>query len=269
MSNWLLISVGILFLVCMIVGYVRGILRIGVSLLATVASIIVVLVLTPYVSKGIEKWSPINDMVASKCVDVFAGFVPAEALQGIDLTGTALEGMSTEDLANVDLSKADLSMDDLSLIMGEISKDAQINAIENSGFPTFLKNALLENNNPEVYDQLGVTAFPKYIASYISKILIHIIAFLVTFLLVTIIVRALLVAVDIISDLPVLGLLTRVTGAFAGAATALILVWIFFIIITVACTTQVGKECFVQISHSNILQLLYENNLILKFLMSF
>lgn len=267
--NWLLISVGVLFLVCIIVGYVRGILRIGVSLLATIASIVLVLALTPYVSKAIDKWTPIKDIVETKCVNVFAGMIPGESLTGVDLSGTALEGMSAEELAEKDLSKAGLSMDDLSKLMSEIAKDAQISAIENSGFPKFLQNALLSNNNSEVYKELGVTSFPQYIASYISKILIHIVAFLITFLLVTIIVRALLVAVDIISDLPVLGLVTRITGAFAGVGIALIIVWIFFVIITAACTTQIGKECFVQISQSKILQLLYENNYILKFLMSF
>ncbi|MDD3362498.1 MAG: CvpA family protein [Hespellia sp.] len=267
--NWLLISIGVLFGFCMIYGFVRGILRIGVSLLATIASVILVLILTPYVSSAIAKWSPISDMVDAKCVSVFAGMLPQGALEGIDLTGTSLEEVSSEDLANLDLSKADLTMDDLSKIMSEVSKDAQISAIEKSGFPKFLQNALLANNNSEVYGELGVTTFPKYISSYISKILIHIIAFLVTFLLVTVIVRALIVAVDIISDLPVLGLATRVTGALAGAGMALVVVWVFFIVITAACTTQIGKECFVQINQSAILQLLYEKNYILKFLMSF
>ncbi|MDD3403990.1 MAG: CvpA family protein [Hespellia sp.] len=269
MTNWLLISIGILFLVCIIIGYVRGILRIGVSLLATIASIVLVLILTPYVSTAIEKWSPIKDMVETKCVKVFAEMVPVESLQGLDLSGTALEDVDTAELADVNLSKAGLSMADLTKIMGELTKDAQISAIEKAGFPAFLQNALLANNNTEVYKELGVTSFPQYIASYISKILIHIIAFLITFLLVTIIVRALIVAVDIISDLPVLGLITRVTGAVAGAGMALIVVWIFFVIITAAGATQIGKECFAQIGQSAVLQLLYENNYILKFLMSF
>lgn len=267
--NWLLISVGILFLVCIIIGYVRGVLRIGISLLATIGSIVLVLILTPIVGNVIDKYSPVEDMVNSKCVEVFAGMIPVETLTSIDLSETSIADLDDDELANLDVEEAGLTLDDISIILGEIPKDMQINAIEDSSFPTFLKNALLENNNTEVYEELGVTAFPQYIASYISKILINIIAFLVTFLLVTIIVRALIVAVDIISDLPVLGLATRVTGGLVGAGIALVIVWIFFLIITAACTTTFGKDCFVQIGNSAILRLLYENNYILKFLMSF
>ena len=36
MENWLLLAVGIVFLVCMIAGFVKGFLRIGLSLLSTI-----------------------------------------------------------------------------------------------------------------------------------------------------------------------------------------------------------------------------------------
>lgn len=47
MENWLLLAVGIVFLVCMIAGFVKGFLRIGLSLLSTILTLVLVSFLSP------------------------------------------------------------------------------------------------------------------------------------------------------------------------------------------------------------------------------
>ena len=42
MENWLLLAVGIVFLVCMIAGFVKEFLRIGLSLLSTILTLVLV-----------------------------------------------------------------------------------------------------------------------------------------------------------------------------------------------------------------------------------
>ena len=70
--------------------------------------------------------------------------------------------------------------------------------------PQFLKDALLENNNTAIYEELGVvTTFPEYVAAYISRMLLNVVSFLVTFLIAIILVSALMYAVNIIGELPV------------------------------------------------------------------
>ena len=49
MENWLLLAVGIVFLVCMIAGFVKGFLRIGLSLLSTILTLVLVSFLSQYV----------------------------------------------------------------------------------------------------------------------------------------------------------------------------------------------------------------------------
>lgn len=53
MDNWLLIIVATVFLVCIVVGYIRGFLKLGLSLLSTVLTIVIVAFLSPYVA---EPW---------------------------------------------------------------------------------------------------------------------------------------------------------------------------------------------------------------------
>ena len=61
--NGLLIAVGLIFLVCMIVGYTRGFIKIVASLAATVATIVLVTILSPYVSGVLLKAVPVEEMM--------------------------------------------------------------------------------------------------------------------------------------------------------------------------------------------------------------
>ena len=56
--NWLEISIGIIFLICIITGLIRGAVRIIVSLVATIVTLVIVFFATPYVSQTIEKIYP-------------------------------------------------------------------------------------------------------------------------------------------------------------------------------------------------------------------
>ena len=77
-----------------------------------------------------------------------------------------------------------------SIMEAEVPKQMQIVAIEGADLPDVFKNLLLENNNSEVYQKLGVTTFAEYVSKYFAKLVIEIVAFLVTFLFATIVIRA-------------------------------------------------------------------------------
>ena len=50
--------------------------------------------------------------------------------------------------------------------------------------------------------------------------------------MVSLILRAIVFALDIVSNLPLLGLVNRLAGGAVGAVGALIIVWVLFILIT-------------------------------------
>lgn len=272
MDNWLLIIVGVVFLVSIIVGYVKGFLKIGLSLLSTVLTVVIMIFLNPYVSQALTKYTPISTMIEEQCTKAFMPEIAAEELSKMDLSGTPLSGLDTDqlsDIDNLDWGKLGITAKDILKVIGEIPKDTQIKQVEQSSLPTFLKNILLENNNSEIYKELGVSSFPEYVASYISRMFIKILSFLVTFLLAIIIVKALMAAVDIIGDLPLLGLVNHFGGAVVGAAAALLLVWFGFLVITILYSSTAGKACFEMIEKSQVLTFLYEKNILLQKLLKF
>lgn len=232
--NWLLIGVGIIFFICMVVGYTRGFIKIIVSFGTTIASILLVIFLTPYTSKAIITLTPIDEMVQKKCISMM---MP----EGVE----------------IDISK--LPLDKI-----ELSRQKQMEILEKADIPKFLKEGLMENNNNEAYTQLGVSNFVEYIGAYISNIIIKIISFLVTFIIVTIFIGAIIFALDIIAALPVINGLNRIAGMVVGVLIAVILVWVAFLVITLLYNNDIGKECFECIKESKILTFLYEKNAILE-----
>ena len=289
--NWLEISIGIIFLICIITGLVRGAIRIVVSLIATIVTIIIVFFATPYVSQMIEKYTPLDDMISQKVVSTMAD-VAASAITGGDnasgqsnglneaavkkalkAAGVSEEtlnkyGISISDIVNGKISSSDLakygiSENVLDGLTGSGSSTVK-DVIENADIPDVLKNLLLKNNNKEMYNELGVTTFPQYIGGYIARLVINIIAFVLTFIVVTVILRAVVFALDIVSELPVVGFFNHLGGGVLGIGIALIIVWILFMIVILLYTTDIGKEIYEMIQNNSLLKLIYDYNPVMQ-----
>ena len=234
--NKLLLVVGAIFFISIIVGYVRGFLKIAVSLAITIASIFLVMAISPHISAWLQESTAVEETVKNKLEEM------------IEMP----EGMSPEALASV-----------------EIPREQQIALIEGAGLPGMIQDMLLENNNSEAYQALGATNFVDYIGLYITKLIADIIAFLVAWMIVTIIARILMGVIGIIGKIPVIGGVNKLAGAVVGAGIALIIVWILFILVTLLYNTTVGQACMTDIAASQILTKLYDGNVLMKFITKF
>ena len=252
--NGLLILVGIILLVCVIAGLVRGFIKIVASLAATIIIIVLVVFLTPYVSKGILKVTPLERMVQEKCVELLTPDLEDMDLSGIEINGQKLDG--------IDLEAAGITEEDIKNLIGKIdlTREQQISAIENANIPQLFRDLLLENNNAEIYKNLGVSTFGEYVGAYMAKVIADFVGFLLTLLIVTIVVRT----IGLISDLPVIGGLNRIAGGVLGMATGVIIIWVILIVVTLLYTTSIGKICFENIADSQILTFLYDHNPLLE-----
>lgn len=297
--NWLLITVGVIFLVSIIVGICRGAIKIALSLATTIVTLVLVFFATPYVAKAIEKYTPMDDVIKNQVISTMANAAVSQA-SGEESGGLSEEsvrkvleaagvgedllsqyGITIEDIVNGNISKEDLAQYGISgnvldgldsgqqtveqAIEGaEIPREMQTQAIQQADLPNVFKSLLAVNNNSEIYQQLGVETFAQYVGSYLAKLIINIVAFLITFLLISIILRAIVFALDIVSSLPGVGIVNRLAGGVIGMVGAMVIVWTLYIIITLMYTTTVGKELFQMIQENQFLTMLYEYNPIMK-----
>lgn len=298
--NWILVATGVIFLVCIVVGICRGAIKIAVSLAATLLTLLLVYFATPYVAQGIAKYTPLDEMIEKQVISTMAGAAASQIADG-DTEGLTEEevrkalsaagvtedmlsqyGVTVQDIVDgkitsSDLEKYGISGDILNGLSGEqkekaeaavegadIPRDLQVAAIEKADLPGLFKDMLTTNNNSDVYKELGVETFAQYVGHFLAKLIINIIAFLCTFILVTIIIRAIVFALDIVSELPVLGAVNRLAGGAIGVLGALIIIWTLFVIITLLYTTAIGKQMFDMIESNSLLKMLYDYNPIMK-----
>ena len=303
--DWLLVVIGGIFLIGFGIGVYRGAIRIAVSLVTTIVTIIVVVFATPHVAKLISDKTPLDDMIMSQVSKTMANAATSQVLDGDGDTANVSEedvrkvleaaGITEEQLAQYGISVSDIvngniSGDELaqygissSLLDGlrnsgtvekaieeaEIPRDVQMAAIEKAELPEIFKELLSTNNNSEIYNELGAETFAQYVGRFLAKLIINIIAFLAVFILLTIVLRAVIFALDVVSNLPVLGFVNRLAGGGAGLLCALVVVWVLFIIITLLYTTSFGKEMYDVILGNDITKMIYENNPIMKLAVNF
>ena len=200
---------------------------------------------------------------------------------GVDENTLADYGITIEDIVEGRVSKSELAQYGISgnvldgvragqhetqeaLDETEIPRDVQTEVIKKADIPDIYKKLLNENNNSEIYRQLGVETFAQYVGSYLAKLLINIVSFLCTFLLVTIVFRAIVFALDIVAELPGIGAVNHLVGGIMGILGALVIVWLLYLIITLFFTTAVGKLLFEMIQDNAFLKVLYEYNPVMK-----
>ncbi|SET29424.1 CvpA family protein [[Clostridium] polysaccharolyticum] len=140
--------------------------------------------------------------------------------------------------------------------------------IEALGIPKMLKEDLLENANQKKYNELGAASVNEYVSVYIAYWIINSITYIVVFLIVLSILKILIHALNIITKLPVVNTLNKLGGLGIGVLEGLVIIWVGFVLITATCSTALGNSMLNQINKSRWLLYLYNNNLILKAVMS-
>lgn len=146
----------------------------------------------------------------------------------------------------------------------ESLKTDQVLIIEDLELPENIKEMLLENNNTESYNLLQVSGFHEYIGAYIANLIINALAYLLSFILIWTALQLLLMALDVVTKLPILRGLNQLAGGALGIVYGVALVWIAFLLVTVLCNGNLGRTFFELIKENPFLLFLYNQNVIMK-----
>lgn len=142
----------------------------------------------------------------------------------------------------------------------------QVSAIEKLKLPKSLKNSLIENNNVDSYKNLAVKGFKDYVSSYLTGIVINALAFSLTFIIILILLWGISIALDLIGRLPLLKQVNKTAGLIAGFVQGLVIVWVFFVVLTIFQSSELGRKAMEMIGNDQILSFIYNNNYLLKFI---
>ena len=238
--NWLEIVVLVVLLLCMVLGFRKGLLKQGLILFGALILLWLMSFLLPYTKQVIAGHTPIEKIVSAKVDDAVKKKMDSMVSQAGEAGDIALPAAGASGR--------------------ELSKAQQTDLITTSGLPGFLQDILLENNNNEIYNRLGIDNFIDYLKSYLTELIINVIAYVTTFVLAFILYRLILAAAHLVDHLPLARGLNHGLGGILGLASGLILVWVFFAVLIPLCRTQLGTACYSCIEHSTYLRLLYTHN---------
>jgi len=136
----------------------------------------------------------------------------------------------------------------------------QVDVINELPLPGFLQNALIENNNSQIYDALGINDFTAYISNYLTCLILNAISFIILLIAIFIILKIIGHALNLISKLPLLNGINKIGGIVLGLVNGLIMLWIACVIITIFAGTSWAQYIFQSINDSAVLRLIYNNN---------
>lgn len=225
--NWVLIAVIGIIVALGFIGLKKGLIKMVFSMVSTIVALLVAMLFSPVVA-GVMK----NN-------EAIVGFLEEKIGAVVDFT--------SEEAHEETASKQESLIDGLPL-------------------PETFKETILENNTAESYISMQAKNFEEYVCRQITNVIINAIAFVITLILAIIALAILCNALNLLAKLPLLKQINATAGLAAGVVEGLLVVWILFVILTVFAGTEFGSEAMGMIAENPLLDFLYKNNMVSKFI---
>lgn len=223
-EHWLSTGVGVFLLAMVLYGHYRGFLKLAVSMTALILSLVIVQAAMPHMTRLLKENTELHQAIG----------------QGL-LHAAGMDAEEEEEQAQLPAQ--------------------QRAVIERLKLPEQMKDALLENNNNEIYRLLGVNAFFDYLGTSLANMVINlagsVVLFLASFILIKFVVRWL----DLVTRLPILSGMNQIAGAVLGGLQGLFLLWLAGLIVGAFKTMPWAQTVLLQINESLWLSFLYHNNI--------
>ena len=228
--TWLGIVVAGILLLTAYKGFRRGFIREIVSFFFVFLALSVSWAINPYVNEFFMENTPVYEKIQESC----QSFVESQKKQELTSPGT----------------------------------EEQTGFIEGLELPELLQKGLESNNTAEVYTYLAVDSFGEYISEALARMIVNGLSFFVSYLLASVILRLGTWVLNLLAGLPVLKSANKLAGGLVGAVKGVLFVWIAFLVMTILCSTSIGKESLALIEKDAFLNVLYEYDIFVNVFMS-
>lgn len=222
--NVLLILILIITGLCVWRGFSRGMFRSVLVAGATILAIILSRYATPYVSDALQKYTKIDEKIEASVVETLR-------IEASD---------------------------------HELTKNEQMQWIEDLPIPEALKMAVINNNNSVTYEKMSISNFYEYVAHYLCCIVMNCLAFVSIQVILTVGLLLLVYLSNVLTtEIPILYGMDKTGGVVLGLLQALAIIWSIFVFVSLIGNTSLGMMAYEQINRNWALSFIYEHNLLL------
>ena len=143
--------------------------------------------------------------------------------------------------------------------------------VDNLNLPNAIKETIVSAEFMEKLelDTLAEDATSKMadaVAALLAKIIITAVCFVVAFVVALLLLYLLNKLLDVVAKLPVLKQANQLAGLALGLCQSILVIWMFFAVITMVGGSEFGQTMFAYISDSNVLDFLYKNNVPMNYI---
>ena len=223
-EHWLSIGAGVFLLSMVLYGHYRGFLKMATGVLTLVLSLTVVRTAVPYMT-------------------------------GLLAANTGLRRAIGQGLLHMS------GLKDGGIGLSVTLPAQQRQSIENLKLPEQMKEILLENNNHEIYNLLGVDSFFEYLGASLANMVLNLIVSVVLFAAVYFLIRFVIKWLDLMAHLPILSGMNQIAGALLGAVQGLAVLWAAGVALGFCSAAVWAQPVLAQIEGSIWLSYLYHHNL--------
>lgn len=217
--TWLGIVVLVILILCVWRGYRRGFIKEIVSFFFVFLSLSLAWAINPYINEFLVQKTPIYNTIQETCTNFVQSQGEEKAEYETDSTGNLIDGLKLPDL---------------------------------------LRKNLEENNNAETYAALSVDTMTEYVSGYLARTVVNGLSYVLAYILSTIMIRLIAYVLNLIAGLPVLKTANKLTGGAVGFLKGIVFIWIAFLVLTVLCSTEIGKTALELIEKDTLLSILYQ-----------
>lgn len=183
--NNISIIIGVMFLVCVLVSWARGLFKSILSVAGLIVSIVVAVYVAPHLSGYIEEHTQTDEKIA-------------------DYIAEKLE---------------------YSEVGEELSRSVQVAVISELPLPETLKSNILDNNNSEMYSLLDVSGVYDYIAKSVAVVILNAAVFLALAFFCRLFFFMLSREMSDFTKLPIIRSIDKIGGGCLGALKGIIYIY--------------------------------------------
>ena len=154
--------------------------------------------------------------------------------------------------------------------VGNVGLQAQASMIEDTlkWMPDLITDQIVKNNNPEVYQLLGVSNLIEYIVTSVANLCIMGIAIVMCFIGIKIVLTVAIGILDLVAKLPILKTANKWAGFVVGFIKGIFIIWIICLIIPFLIMIPQFDELKALVEQTFLMQLFYNHNFILQIITS-
>lgn len=238
-------------------GYKQGVIKIAISLASLIVTIAVAVVVAPMIARYVIDNTSVDEKMAESVYSVISS---NKAVNDAFDSSFDVQNDLGEENKN---EKQAVITNQLNKIGDRIELPKSVSEAISNISTEELNNIVIKYSGKSLKEIIL-----RMFAERITNVIVHAIIYIIVMVIIFAALRIVIFATGIVNHLPVIKQANRLGGLGVGFVEGILVVWIFFAVLTAFGNNSFATYCLAEIHGNGFLEYIYDNNLITKILLN-